>query len=72
MIENTAMTRMVEEQTLRAFDQDRDMLEAEQRIIDFDPAARQVDVIGDGGGLQSRRLLDILLAEERALRTAAE
>ncbi len=70
-IENRDMTRMVEAQTLRAFAQDKDMLEAEQCIIDLDPAARQVDVTGDGGGLQSRRLLDTLLAEERAIRAAA-
>jgi phenylpropionate dioxygenase-like ring-hydroxylating dioxygenase large terminal subunit len=71
-IDNAEMTKLVEQQTLLAFDQDKEMLEAEQRIIDLDAAAPQVDVIGDGGGLQSRRLLDVLLAEERNLRAAAE
>jgi hypothetical protein len=47
------------------------MLEAEQKIIDLAPGASQIDVTGDTGGLQARRIFARLLAEENA-RQAAE
>jgi vanillate O-demethylase monooxygenase subunit len=65
------MTNMLHEQTVIAFNEDKAILEAEQRIVDLDPAAPQIDVMGDTGGLQSRRIVDRLLAEERS-RAAAE
>jgi vanillate O-demethylase monooxygenase subunit len=58
--------------TVVAFTEDTEMLMAEQRIIDLDPAAPQVDVTGDQGGLQARRLFAKLLADEQGLRAAAE
>jgi vanillate O-demethylase monooxygenase subunit len=57
--------------TIVAFNEDKDMLEAEQRIIDLAPQAPQIDVMGDSGGLQSRRVLERLIAEEN-VRQAAE
>jgi vanillate O-demethylase monooxygenase subunit len=57
--------------TIVAFDEDKDMLEAEQRIIDLAPQASQIDVTGDTGGLQSRRIFARLLTEETS-RQAAE
>jgi hypothetical protein len=48
------------------------MLEAEQRVIDLNPAAPQIDLVGDAGGLQARRMVERLLAEENALARAAE
>jgi vanillate O-demethylase monooxygenase subunit len=47
-----------------AFLEDVDMLEAEQKIIDLKPEAPQIDVMGDTGGLQARRIVERLLAEE--------
>ena len=41
--------------TVRAFDEDRVMIEAQQRIIDRNPAAPTVTVLGDLGGVQARR-----------------
>jgi vanillate O-demethylase monooxygenase subunit len=61
--------------TSAAFDEDKVMLEAEQAIIDMDPHAPEVDVIGDQGSLGARRIVDRLLAEEKtssAARAAAE
>jgi vanillate O-demethylase monooxygenase subunit len=57
--------------TIVAFNEDKDMLEAEQKIVDLAPKAPQVDVAGDTGGLQARRIFSRLLAEENA-RQAAE
>jgi hypothetical protein len=48
------------------------MLEAEQRIIDLNRAAPQIDLVGDAGGLQARRMVDRLMATERGERQAAE
>ena len=47
------------------FTEDKEMLEAEQKIIDLAPLARQVDVASDQGALQARRLFERLLADEQ-------
>ena len=65
-IENAELTKFLCGATTRAFDEDKTMLEAAQRIIDLNPDTAQLDVNGDAGGLQARRLVDRLLAEERA------
>ena len=56
------------------FHEDIGIIEAEQRIIDLAPGAPQIDVMGDTGGLQARRLLERLVNEEStgASRAAAE
>jgi len=71
-IENPELTKFLCGATTKAFDEDKTMLEAAQRIIDLDPNARQVDVNGDSGALQARRIVDRMLAEERGTRAAAE
>ena len=48
------------------------MLEAEQRIIDLDRSATQIDLVGDTGGLQARRIVERLLADERITTAAAQ
>lgn len=58
--------------TSAAFHEDKAMLEAEQRIIDLDPRAPQIDVVGDTGGLQARRIVERLLADERVTTAAAQ
>ena len=65
-------TALIFKSTTVAFNEDKDMLEAEQRIIDLNPAAAQIDVMGDTGGLQSRRIVDRLMTEEQGARQAAE
>jgi vanillate O-demethylase monooxygenase subunit len=73
-IDDQKMTEMSLKSTSAAFDEDKRMLEEEQRIISMDPSAPEVDVIGDQGSLQARRIIERLLAEERApgSRAAAE
>jgi len=71
-VDDQAMNERVLKSTSVAFDEDKLMLEAEQRIIDLDPAAPQIDLIGDAGGLQARRIVERLLAEEQAPARAAE
>jgi vanillate O-demethylase monooxygenase subunit len=70
-IGNAELTKFLCGATTRAFDEDKVMVEAAQRIIDLDPEAPQVDIGGDAGGLQARRIVDRLLAEEN-VRQAAE
>ena len=50
--------------TVAAFDEDKDMLEAQQRTIALDPDAPYVSVNADQGSVQMRRLMAQLLAEE--------
>ena len=46
---------------------DEVILEAQQRHIDMDPDAPQIDVRGDAGGLHARKVVGALLdAETRA------
>ncbi|MGH7035381.1 MAG: Rieske 2Fe-2S domain-containing protein [Stellaceae bacterium] len=49
-----------------AFDEDKDILEAQQRSIELDEAAPQVNVQADWGGVQARRLMAELIAAEAA------
>ena len=70
-VDDTALTKLMIERIVIAFLEDKDMLEGEQKIIDLAPQAAQIDVMGDTGGLQSRRLVERLLAEEQGVRAAA-
>jgi vanillate O-demethylase monooxygenase subunit len=72
LIHDQKMTEIGRTGTIAAFAEDAGMLEAEQKIISMDPSAPQVDVIGDHGGLQARRIVERLLAEQRGTRAAAE
>ena len=56
--------------TSAAFHEDKLMLEAQQRIIGRDPAAVEIDLVGDAGGLQARRIVERLLLEEQGRRAA--
>jgi vanillate monooxygenase len=64
------MTELARRATSTAFHEDQHMLEAQQRSIDADPGASQIDVIGDAGSLQARRIMERLLAEERMTKAA--
>jgi phenylpropionate dioxygenase-like ring-hydroxylating dioxygenase large terminal subunit len=64
------LTALGKRATSAAFHEDTAMLEKQQRVIDLDPSATQIDVIGDAGGLQARRIMERLLAEERMNRAA--
>jgi vanillate O-demethylase monooxygenase subunit len=70
--DDPAFSELIRSSTVKAFTEDKEMLEAEQRIIDLNPAAPQIDLIGDAGGLQARRMVDRLLANEDATSSAAQ
>ena len=52
--------------TTDAFNEDKEILEAQEKSIALDPAAPTVNVQADWGGVQARRLTDRLIAEEAA------
>lgn len=56
--------------TQAAFHEDKAIIEAQQRVIDLDPAREMVATNFDGGPIQYRRLVDRLLADEAERRTA--
>jgi len=57
--------------TIDAFNEDKDILEAQQTCIALDPAAPTVNVHADWGGVQARRLVAQLLDSETASAKAA-
>ena len=54
-----------------AHNEDKAMLEETQRIVDLDPEAPQIDVFGDHGGLQARRVFARMLGLEQGGEAAA-
>jgi vanillate O-demethylase monooxygenase subunit len=66
------MTELGRQATSTAFHEDQAMLEKQQRVIDREPDAAQIDLVGDSGSLQARRTIERLLAEERGTPKAAE
>jgi vanillate O-demethylase monooxygenase subunit len=70
-VDSAETTALILKSTTIAFDEDKGMLEAEQRIIDLAPTAPQIGVMGDTGGLQARRIVERLRAEERGVAPAA-
>jgi phenylpropionate dioxygenase-like ring-hydroxylating dioxygenase large terminal subunit len=71
-IDDPKQTELGLRATSAAFHEDKRMLEAEQRVIDLDPASPQIDLMGDTGGLQARRIVERLLAQERLTAAAAQ
>jgi vanillate O-demethylase monooxygenase subunit len=69
-IHDLSLTELGLKATGTAFREDQAMLEKQQRIIDRDPHAAQIDLVGDSGGLQARRIIERLLGEERTARAA--
>jgi len=68
---NPAMTEKIFEQIKTAFLQDVAVFTAQQKNIDLDPDAPQIDINADSGGIQARRIVDRLYQEEQAARMAA-
>jgi phenylpropionate dioxygenase-like ring-hydroxylating dioxygenase large terminal subunit len=71
-IHDKAMNELGLKATGAAFREDQAMLEKQQRIIDRDPNAAQIDLVGDSGGLQARRIIERILAHENNTARAAE
>jgi len=75
-VKNAELTDRIFQQIKLAFLEDVDVFTAQQRLIDLNPAAPTIDINADSGGIQARRIVDRLYAEEQAAltaqRTAAE
>ena len=71
-VDDRDYTAAMQRMTHAAFEEDKDMLEAQQRNMDLVGDTQMVDVTGDNGALQARRLVDRLLAAEAGDRAAAE
>jgi len=58
--------------TVEAFNEDKAILEAQEKCIALDPTAPIVSVNADWGGVQARRLVGALIERERAPAVAAQ
>jgi vanillate O-demethylase monooxygenase subunit len=70
--DDAALSALLLNGTVTAFGEDKEVLEAQQRLIDLDPSAPTIDVDGDAGSLQMRRILDRLESEPAGPARAAE
>jgi phenylpropionate dioxygenase-like ring-hydroxylating dioxygenase large terminal subunit len=58
---------------IKVFNEDKDIIEAQQRCIELDPQAETVNVSGDWGSVQMRRMMtDLIAAEEESDAVAAQ
>jgi len=69
---NADMTARVFAQIKTAFLEDVIVFSAQQENVDLDPDAPQVDINADSGGIQARRIVAKLYAEEQAALAAAQ
>ena len=60
------MTKVLHREIATAFDQDREILEIQQRAIEAFDHPQSVDIVADSGAIQARRLLRKLMDEEIA------
>ncbi len=70
--QNKDMTERVFQQIKTAFLEDVLVFTNQQQNINLDPGAPQVDINADSGGIQARRIVDRLYAEEQATLNAAK
>lgn len=64
-VDQPEVTEMVFQQVKTAFEEDWAIFEAQQRMIDLDPAAPRIDVNADAGQIQAINLLRRKIADER-------
>lgn len=57
--------------TVDAFNEDKEILEAQEKCIALDPSVPTINVHGDWGGVQARRLVSTLLAREASIDAVA-
>jgi vanillate O-demethylase monooxygenase subunit len=58
------VTEFYRREVIKAFNEDKDMLEAQQAVIELAPDAPTINVHADWGGVQARRLVDQRIAGE--------
>lgn len=66
------LTRRLTEQVAHAFNEDREIIEAQQAVISNTPDAPMIAIAADGTLLKVRRMLDALLLDEGSPKTAAQ
>jgi vanillate O-demethylase monooxygenase subunit len=66
------MTAFFHRVVVTAFNEDKLILEAQQRSIELDPLAPTINVTGDWGGVQARRMVDAMIAQEQPRTIAAQ
>jgi vanillate O-demethylase monooxygenase subunit len=66
------VTERVFQQIKTAFMEDVAVFTNQQLNVDLDPNAPTVDINADSGGIQARRIVDRLYAEEQAAANAAK
>jgi vanillate O-demethylase monooxygenase subunit len=66
------MTEKVYQQIKTAFLEDVAVFTAQQQNIELDPAAPMTDINADSGGIQARRIVARLYADEQAALAAAK
>ena len=71
-IDSAELTEMMHKTTIVAFNEDKDMLEAQQSVIELAPDAPTLNVHADWGGVQARRLVTQLIAGEAQGTIAAQ
>lgn len=64
------ITDLLHKAVVATFEEDRDILTAQQQMLDFRPGVDHVNIRADAGAIQARRLMDRLLASESALAAA--
>ena len=59
------LSDLVRRQTVQTFEEDRDVLESQQRMIETDPACGALLAINcDAGGVAARRIIDARIRAE--------
>lgn len=66
MIDKPDVTQRIYEEIALTFDEDRVVLEQQQKELNADPLKGLVDINADIGGIQARRIMQRLIAEEQA------
>jgi phenylpropionate dioxygenase-like ring-hydroxylating dioxygenase large terminal subunit len=61
---DASITKYMKDATDIAFNEDKEMIDAQQKTIDLDPAAPIFNLEGDEGGVAARQLMQRLLAEQ--------
>ena len=64
-LDNAEMTRFVLEFTTKAFGEDQAMLEAQQRVVNLDPKAPTLSIIGDAGAVHACRIVERMIEGEK-------
>lgn len=65
-LDDATITESIYQSLCTAFEEDRRMIQAQQRLIDASPPAPMQSIVADAGLVQYRRVLEQLLATERS------